>query len=105
MSRANLRATDLRTATNAIMQLSGQLRCRYEAARSAITEAYNFFCSAVEDRKQQVMRELDMAYNDRQVFGFWLFPALLPLVGAQFSLSIYRVCTDPGKVWKSLEKS
>jgi len=67
VSRSNLRATDLRTATNAIMQLSGQLRCRYEAARSAITEAYNFFCSAVEDRKQQMMRELDMAYNDRQV--------------------------------------
>jgi len=67
MSRANLRATDLRTATNAIMQLSGQLRCRYEAARTAITEAYNFFCSAVEDRKQQMTRELDMAYNDRQV--------------------------------------
>ena len=67
VSRATLRATDLRTATNAIMQLSGQLRCRYEAARAAITEAYNFFCSAVEDRKQQMMRELDMAYNDRQV--------------------------------------
>ena len=67
VSRANLRATDLRTATNAIMQLSGQLRCRYEAARSAITEAYNFFCSAVEDRKQQLLREVDMAYNDRQV--------------------------------------
>ena len=67
VSRASLRAVDLRTATNAIMQLSGQLRCRYEAARAAITEAYNFFCSAVEDRKQQVMRELDMAYNDRQV--------------------------------------
>jgi len=67
MSRANLRATDLRTATNAIMQLSGQLRCRYEAARASITEAYNFFCSAVEDRKQQMMRELEMAYNDRQV--------------------------------------
>ena len=67
MSRANLRATDLHTATNAIMQLSGQLRCRYEAARASITEAYNFFCSAVEDRKQQMMRELEMAYNDRQV--------------------------------------
>jgi len=67
LSRANLRATDLRTATNAIVQLSGQLRCRYEAARAAIIEAYNFFCSAVEDRKQQLMRELDMAYNDRQV--------------------------------------
>lgn len=67
VSRATLRATDLRTATNAIMQLSGQLRCRYEAARSAVTEAYNFFCSAVEDRKQQMMRELEMAYNDRQV--------------------------------------
>jgi len=67
LSRANLRSADLRTATNAIMQLSGQLRCHYEAARSAITEAYNFFCSAVEDRKQQMMRELDMAYNDRQV--------------------------------------
>lgn len=67
VSRANLRVTDLRTATNAIMQLSGQLRCRYEAARTAITEAYNYFCSTVEDRKQQMMRELDMAYNDRQV--------------------------------------
>ena len=67
LSRANLRTTDLRTATNAIVQLSGQLRCRYEAARAAIIEAYNFFCSAVEDRKQQMMRELDMAYNDRQV--------------------------------------
>ena len=67
LSRANLRATDLRTATNAIVQLSSQLRCRYEAARASIIEAYNFFCSAVEDRKQQMMRELDMAYNDRQV--------------------------------------
>jgi len=67
MSRATLRIADLRTATNAIMQLSGQLRCRYEAARAAINEAYNFFCSAVEDRKQQMMRELDMAYNDRNV--------------------------------------
>jgi len=67
LSRASLRAADLRTATNAIFQLSGQLRCRYDAARAAIIEAYNFFCSAVEDRKQQLMRELDMAYNDRQV--------------------------------------
>jgi tripartite motif-containing protein 2/3 len=67
ISKANLRAADLRAATNTIVQMSTQLRCRYDAARASILEAYNFFCAAVEDRKQQVMRELDMAYNDRQV--------------------------------------
>jgi hypothetical protein len=67
LSRAATRAADLRNVTNTIVQLSAQLRCRYDTARSAVTEAYNFFCAAVEDRKQQMMRELDMAYNDRQV--------------------------------------
>lgn len=67
VSRATSRAADLRTATNTIVQMSAQLRCRYDTARASIIEAYNFFCAAVEDRKQQVMRELDMAYNDRQV--------------------------------------
>lgn len=65
--QATIKAVDLRGASKNVEQSSVYLQQQYAKAKNSINETFNFFCTMLEDRRQSLMRELDMAFNDKQV--------------------------------------
>ncbi|KAB7496567.1 B-box type zinc finger protein ncl-1 [Armadillidium nasatum] len=61
------RASDLRTCVKSIESSSTRLQQQYDKAQSEIQEAFTFYTAMVEERKSELMRELDSLYHAKQV--------------------------------------
>lgn len=61
------RASDLRTCVKSIENSASRLQQQYDKAQSEIQEAFTFYSAMVEERKSELMRELDSLYHAKQV--------------------------------------
>ncbi|CAH1777020.1 unnamed protein product [Owenia fusiformis] len=61
------KANSLRGLSKSIEHTSNHLQIHYHKAQNEINETYNFYRSMIEERKQEVLKELDGAYNAKQV--------------------------------------
>lgn len=61
------RAADLRACIKAVENSSSRLQEHYDKAQSEIQEAFTFYSAMVEERKAELMRELDSLYHAKQV--------------------------------------
>ena len=67
MEDSRNRASDLRTCIKSIESSASRLQQQYEKAQNEITEAFTFYTAMVEERKSEILRELDSIYHAKQV--------------------------------------
>jgi len=65
--QATLKAVELRSSSRNVEQSSVYLQQQYHKAKNCINETFTYYCTMLEDRRQSLLRELDMAFNDKQV--------------------------------------
>ncbi len=65
--QAKVKANDLRGSAKNIEHSSNRLQIAYHKAQTEITETYNFYRTMLEERKLEALKELDSAYNAKQV--------------------------------------
>ncbi|XP_004521431.1 brain tumor protein [Ceratitis capitata] len=52
---------------------SSKIKMQYQKAHNEINETYQFFCSMLDERKQEVLKELESLYNAKNASsGVWL---------------------------------
>jgi tripartite motif-containing protein 2/3 len=64
---AKMKANELRGSAKGIEHLSSRLQVQYHKAQNDINDTYNFYRAMLEERKQESLKELDQAYNTKQV--------------------------------------
>ncbi|ROT75274.1 brain tumor protein [Penaeus vannamei] len=67
MEDGRSRAADLRTCVKSVEGSSTRLQQQYEKAQSEIHDTFNFYTTMVEERKTELLRELDSLYHAKQV--------------------------------------
>ncbi|XP_045127419.1 brain tumor protein-like [Portunus trituberculatus] len=67
MEGGRSRAADLRSCVKAVEGSSGRLQQQYEKAQSEIQDTFAFYTTVVEERKSELLRELDSLYHAKQV--------------------------------------
>ena len=65
--QSKAKANDLRGSAKNIEHSSNRLQIHYHKAQNEINETYNFYRSMLEERKTEALKELDGAYNTKQV--------------------------------------
>ena len=61
------RASELRTCVKTVETSAGRLQQQYDKAQAEIQETYSFYLRMVEERKGELLRELDSLYHAKQV--------------------------------------
>ena len=64
---SKVKANELRGTAKSIEHSSNRLQIQYHKAQNEINDTYNFYRSMLEERKQEALKELDGAYNSKQV--------------------------------------
>ncbi len=64
---AKVKATDLRGSSKNIEHSKNRLQFQYDKARTEIENTHAFYLSQLEDRKAEVIKELDSVFNLRKV--------------------------------------
>ncbi|XP_050694123.1 brain tumor protein-like [Eriocheir sinensis] len=67
MEGGRSRAADLRSCVKAVEGSSGRLQQQYEKAQAEIQDTFAFYSTVVEERKSELLRELDSLYHAKQV--------------------------------------
>lgn len=67
MEGGRSRAADLRTCVKSVEGSSTRLQQQYEKAQSEIHDTFNFYTTMVEERKTELLRELDSLYHAKQL--------------------------------------
>lgn len=67
LDQSKAKTTDLRNAVKSVEHFSSRLQMQYQKAQTEITETFQFYCSVLEERKEEVMKELDDLYNTKMV--------------------------------------
>ena len=65
--QAKVKANDLRGTSKSLEHSSNRLQIQFHKAQNEVNETYNFYRSMLEERKQDVLKELDSAYNAKQL--------------------------------------
>ncbi len=65
--QAKVKANDLRGTSKSLEHSSNRLQIHYHKAQNEVNETYNFYRSMLEERKQDALKELDSAYNAKQL--------------------------------------
>ena len=65
--QSRVKASDLRGSSKNIEHSSNRLQIQYQTAQNEIHETYKFYVSMLEERKQESLKELDAAFNAKQV--------------------------------------
>lgn len=65
--QAKAKAHDLRGSAKNIEHSSNRLQVQYHKAQTEINETYNFYRTMLDERKTESLKELDSAYNAKQV--------------------------------------
>ncbi|ESP00015.1 hypothetical protein LOTGIDRAFT_178023 [Lottia gigantea] len=66
-AEARSKINDLRLSAKGIEMLSTTLQSQYTKAQDDINDTYNFYRAMLEERKQDSLKELDQAFNTKQV--------------------------------------
>lgn len=61
------KATDMRQLINSAEYNNERLLMQYRKAQNEISDTHNFYRSLIEDRKQEVIKELDNLYNCKSI--------------------------------------
>ncbi|KAK7063285.1 hypothetical protein SK128_022575 [Halocaridina rubra] len=67
MEDGRSRAADLRSCVKSVEGSSTRLQQQYEKAQSEIHDTFTFYTTMVEERKTELLRELDSLYHAKQV--------------------------------------
>ena len=65
--QAKVKANDLRGMAKNIEHSSNKMQVHYHKAQNEINDTFNFYVSMLEERKAETLKELDSAYNAKQV--------------------------------------
>lgn len=64
---AKTKVNELRVSAKGIEHISSRLQVQYHKAQNDINDTYNFYRAMLEERKQETLKELDQAFNTKQV--------------------------------------
>ena len=65
--QAKVKANDLRSMAKNIEHSSNKMQVHFHKAQNEINDTFNFYVSMLEERKAETLKELDSAYNAKQV--------------------------------------
>lgn len=64
---AKAKVSELRNLSKGIEHVTSRLQVQYHKAQNDINDTYNFYRAMLEERKQETLKELDQAYNSKQM--------------------------------------
>ncbi|GFT71083.1 brain tumor protein [Nephila pilipes] len=67
VEQSKAKTTDLRNAAKSVEHFSSRLQMQYHKAQAEINDTFNFYCSVLEERKEELMKELEDLYNTKMV--------------------------------------
>ncbi|KAE8748001.1 hypothetical protein FOCC_FOCC005196 [Frankliniella occidentalis] len=67
VQEGKVKATDIRNMLKNLEHSSGRLSVQYHKAQNEINETFQFYRSMLEERKQELLKELDSVFSARQV--------------------------------------
>ena len=65
--QCKVKANDLRSSSKNIEHATNRLQIHFQKAQNEVNDTYNFYRSMLEERKLEALKELDSAYNTKQV--------------------------------------
>ena len=65
--QAKVKANDLRGMAKNIEHSSNKMQVHYHKSQNEINDTFNFYVSMLDERKTETLKELDSAYNAKQV--------------------------------------
>ncbi|GFT29796.1 b-box type zinc finger protein ncl-1 [Trichonephila clavipes] len=67
VEQSKAKTNDLRNAAKSVEHFSSRLQMQYHKAQAEINDTFNFYCSVLEERKEELMKELEDLYNTKMV--------------------------------------
>ncbi|KFM61352.1 B-box type zinc finger protein ncl-1, partial [Stegodyphus mimosarum] len=67
LEQSKAKTNDLRNAAKSVEHFSSRLQMQYHKAQAEISDTFNFYCSVLEERKEELMKELEDLYNTKMV--------------------------------------
>ncbi|KFM59712.1 B-box type zinc finger protein ncl-1, partial [Stegodyphus mimosarum] len=67
LEQIKTKTNDLRNAAKSVEHFSSRLQMQYHKAQKEINDTLNFYCSVLEERKEELMKELEDLYNTKMV--------------------------------------
>ncbi|KAG8200963.1 hypothetical protein JTE90_020599 [Oedothorax gibbosus] len=67
VEESKAKTIDLRSAAKSVEHFSTRLQMQYQKAQAEINDTFNFYVSVLEERKEELMKELEDLYNTKQV--------------------------------------
>ncbi|XP_013790529.1 B-box type zinc finger protein ncl-1-like, partial [Limulus polyphemus] len=64
---SKLKKTDLRNILKTIEHSTSNVQAQYEKAKNEIKDTYQFYCVVLEERKREILKELDEIFNSKVV--------------------------------------
>ena len=64
---AKMKINELKNASKSIEHITSRLQVQYHKAQNDINDTYNFYRAMLEERKQESLKELDQAFNSKQL--------------------------------------
>ena len=65
--QSKIKANDLRGSTKSLEHSSNRLHIQFLKAQNEVNDTYNFYRSMLDERKAEALKELDSAFNAKQV--------------------------------------
>jgi len=67
IQESKLKATDIRNMLKTVEHSTGKLQVQYHKAQNEINETFQFYRSMLEERKQELLKELESVFSAKQV--------------------------------------
>jgi len=67
VSEAKVKATDIRNILKNVEHANSRLQVQYHKAQNEINETFQFYRSMLEERKQELLKELESVYSAKQI--------------------------------------
>ncbi|GIX68440.1 b-box type zinc finger protein ncl-1 [Caerostris extrusa] len=67
VEQSKAKTNDLKNAAKSVEHFSSRLQMQYHKAQAEINDTFNFYCSVLEERKEELMKELEDLYNTKMV--------------------------------------
>lgn len=95
MQDAKAKASDIRGVMKSVEHVSSKLQVQYHKAQNEINDTFAFYRSMLEERKQELLKELESVFSAKQIsFG------VATQKGQETIDSIYKTCEFVDKVNK-----
>lgn len=62
-----MKVNELKTSAKGIEHIASRLQVQFHKAQNDINDTYNFYRAMLEERKQESLKELDQAFNSKQL--------------------------------------